>query len=141
MFHKGTVKILDFGLCKLMNYEDSHMELTSQGAGTYWYLPPETFRTDHQPLITSKVDIWSAGVIFYELIFGSKPFGNNISQDNIIRQNLIIKDGSKLSFPDSNPNGYKVSDEAKQFISECLRYDPEERLSAYEAYHHKYFDN
>ena len=41
MFHKGEVKVTDFGLCKVI--ENDKMELTSQGVGTYWYLPPETF--------------------------------------------------------------------------------------------------
>ena len=40
MFQNGIVKILDFGLCKLMDSEESRMELTAQGVGTYWYLPP-----------------------------------------------------------------------------------------------------
>jgi tousled-like kinase len=40
------------------------MELTSQGIGTYWYLPPETF-TEHDPVISTKVDVWSTGVIFF----------------------------------------------------------------------------
>jgi tousled-like kinase len=40
MFHEGVVKILDFGLSKIMRGEESRMELTSQGVGTYWYLPP-----------------------------------------------------------------------------------------------------
>lgn len=31
------------------------MELTSQGAGTYWYLPPECFEVQRTPLITNKV--------------------------------------------------------------------------------------
>lgn len=43
MFHRGTVKILDFGLCKVIDTDDTRMDLTSQGVGTYWYLPPETF--------------------------------------------------------------------------------------------------
>ncbi len=43
MFHEGVIKILDFGLSKIMNGEETRMELTSQGVGTYWYLPPETF--------------------------------------------------------------------------------------------------
>lgn len=38
LFHKGRVKVTDFGLCKTM--KDDVMELTSQGVGTYWYLPP-----------------------------------------------------------------------------------------------------
>ena len=36
----GEVKITDFGLSKVMDCSDDSMELTSQGAGTYWYLPP-----------------------------------------------------------------------------------------------------
>lgn len=40
IFHEGIVKILDFGLSKIMSGDDSRMELTSQGVGTYWYLPP-----------------------------------------------------------------------------------------------------
>lgn len=40
MFHQGKIKILDFGLCKQMESEDTKIGLTSQGVGTYWYLPP-----------------------------------------------------------------------------------------------------
>ena len=44
----------DFGLSKQVAEECSQgMELTSQGAGTYWYLPPECFEAN--PLITNKV--------------------------------------------------------------------------------------
>ena len=54
----GRVKITDFGLSKVM--EDAGgsdgLELTSQGAGTYWYLPPECFQTSCvPPKISSKV--------------------------------------------------------------------------------------
>jgi len=65
MFHRGVVKILDFGLCKIMEGEDSIIDLTSQGVGTYWYLPPETFVIGSKTSISAKVDIWSAGVIFF----------------------------------------------------------------------------
>jgi tousled-like kinase len=71
MFHKGgEVKISDFGLCKVLE-DCSRLELTSQGVGTYWYLPPETFEIgDNPPVISSKVDVWSIGVILYEMLFG-----------------------------------------------------------------------
>jgi len=36
-------------------------------------------RTDKPPKISSKVDIFSIGVIFYELVYGIKPFGHNMS--------------------------------------------------------------
>jgi serine/threonine protein kinase len=39
------INLLDFGLSKIIDesHEGTSMELTSQGAGTYWYLPPECF--------------------------------------------------------------------------------------------------
>ena len=43
IFHNGQLKITDFGLCKIMKLGHKYMELTSQGVGTYWYLPPECF--------------------------------------------------------------------------------------------------
>lgn len=73
----GEIKITDFGLSKIMdddNYSpDYGMDLTSQGAGTYWYLPPECFVVGkNPPKISSKVDVWSVGVIFYQCLYGKK---------------------------------------------------------------------
>ena len=73
----GDIKITDFGLSKIMdseNYNPEHgMDLTSQGAGTYWYLPPECFVVGKTPpKISSKVDVWSLGVIFYQCLYGKK---------------------------------------------------------------------
>lgn len=58
----GEIKITDFGLSKIMDEEnyspENGMDLTSQGAGTYWYLPPECFVVGkHPPKISSKVDV------------------------------------------------------------------------------------
>ena len=59
LFHNGEVKITDFGLSKILdeNSSDGMTELTSQGAGTYWYLPPECFDLNgpSPPKISSKV--------------------------------------------------------------------------------------
>uniref|UniRef100_A0AAY3ZZE1 Protein kinase domain-containing protein n=1 Tax=Denticeps clupeoides TaxID=299321 RepID=A0AAY3ZZE1_9TELE len=76
----GEIKITDFGLSKIMD-DDSYnsvdgMELTSQGAGTYWYLPPECFVVGKEPpKISNKVDVWSVGVIFYQSLYGRKVSG------------------------------------------------------------------
>lgn len=45
IFQDGIIKVLDFGLCKTIdsNSDETKIDLTSQGVGTYWYLPPETF--------------------------------------------------------------------------------------------------
>jgi tousled-like kinase len=55
LFHNGEIKISDFGLAKLLDEKSENIELTSQGVGTYWYLPPECFDTGMNNLIDNKV--------------------------------------------------------------------------------------
>lgn len=121
----GVAKVTDFGLSKIVEDDvgSQGMELTSQGAGTYWYLPPECFELSKIPLISSKVDVWSAGILLYQMLFGRRPFGHDQTQERILREDTIIK-ARKVEFP-SRPS---VSNEAKEFIRRCLMYNQEERL-------------
>uniref|UniRef100_A0A7N0U8K2 Protein kinase domain-containing protein n=1 Tax=Kalanchoe fedtschenkoi TaxID=63787 RepID=A0A7N0U8K2_KALFE len=120
----GVAKVTDFGLSKIVEDDvgSQGMELTSQGAGTYWYLPPECFELSKTPLISSKVDVWSAGVLFYQMLFGRRPFGHDQTQERILREDTIIK-ARKVEFP-SRPG---VSNEAKELIRQCLTYNQADR--------------
>lgn len=120
----GVAKVTDFGLSKIVEDDvgSQGMELTSQGAGTYWYLPPECFELSRTPLISSKVDVWSAGVLFYQMLFGRRPFGHDQTQERILREDTIIK-ARKVEFP-SRPS---ISNEAKELIRRCLMYNQADR--------------
>ncbi|KAL2973401.1 hypothetical protein AAZX31_14G043300 [Glycine max] len=120
----GVAKVTDFGLSKIVEDDvgSQGMELTSQGAGTYWYLPPECFELSKTPLISSKVDVWSAGILYYQMLFGRRPFGHDQTQERILREDTIIK-ARKVEFP-SRPT---ISNEAKDFIRRCLTYNQAER--------------
>ncbi|XP_041117825.1 serine/threonine-protein kinase tousled-like 1 isoform X1 [Polyodon spathula] len=127
----GEIKITDFGLSKIMdddNYGVDGMDLTSQGAGTYWYLPPECFVVGKEPpKISNKVDVWSVGVIFFQCLYGRKPFGHNQSQQDILQENTILK-ATEVQFPVKPV----VSNEAKAFIRRCLAYRKEDRFDVHQ---------
>ncbi|EFC37364.1 predicted protein [Naegleria gruberi] len=132
----GNIKITDFGLSKIMDEEES-IELTSQGAGTYWYLPPECFYNPSgegpPPKISNKVDVWSAGVIFFQMLYGTKPFGNNLSQQKILSEGTIVN-ATQVGFPDKPA----VSEEAKEFIRRCLTHEMSKRPDVKTLYNDAY---
>ncbi|GJM96620.1 hypothetical protein PR202_ga13479 [Eleusine coracana subsp. coracana] len=108
----GVAKVTDFGLSKIVEDDvgSQGMELTSQGAGTYWYLPPECFDLSKTPFISSK------------MLFGRRPFGHDQTQERILREDTIIN-ARRVEFP-SKP---AVSNEAKDLIRRCLSYNQSER--------------
>ncbi len=135
LFHKGEVRIADFGLSKIMGEGDTTqmgVELTSQGAGTMWYLPPECFETGTKPRISSKVDVWSAGVILYQMLYGKKPFGHDQSQEKMFREKTVAH--QELRFP-AKP---VVSDIAKQFMAACLTRDARSRPGVADLVQHPF---
>ncbi|VEU41642.1 unnamed protein product [Pseudo-nitzschia multistriata] len=116
----GDAKITDFGLSKIVDAPDpaESMELTSQGAGTYWYLPPECFVTGEQVRISNKVDVWSIGVIFYQMLYGQRPFGEGKSQDKLLADHTMLN-AQEVHLPDKP----SISDAGKEFVKQCLTYD------------------
>jgi eukaryotic-like serine/threonine-protein kinase len=68
------VKILDFGIAKLKTPEESLTDLnTSSFIGTYHYASPEQLELSSELDIQS--DIYSLGIILYEMLSGTDPFG------------------------------------------------------------------
>ena len=131
-----TAKVTDFGLSKILDeahpvgaaaarsagVEATSMELTSQGAGTYWYLPPECFATGSRVRISNKVDVWALGVIFYQSLYGRRPFGEGLTQDALLQGRVMLR-AKDPTFPEKPA----VSDEAKEFIRACLQHDQRNR--------------
>ena len=68
---EGAVKLLDFGLSK--SFGDSDLTTAHQILGTLRYIAPESFGPDKDPL-TPAGDIYSLGVVFYELLTLEHPF-------------------------------------------------------------------
>lgn len=72
---RGRVKIADFGLAKLLGHEqpDHGLTATHQVMGTLRYMAPEQMQGSKQ--VDHRADIYSLGVVFYELLTGELPIG------------------------------------------------------------------
>lgn len=108
----GIVKLCDFGFARSMS--TNTIVLTSI-KGTPLYMAPELVQ---ELPYNHTVDLWSLGVIIYELFVGTPPFYTNSIYTLI---HLIVKDPVK--FPDN------MSPEFKSFLQGLLNKTPSERLS------------
>ncbi len=76
---RGQVKIADFGLAKLIGESNHEQELTAtnQVMGTLKYMAPE--QMEGSATIDHRADIYSLGVVFYELLTGELPLGRFVA--------------------------------------------------------------
>jgi eukaryotic-like serine/threonine-protein kinase len=91
-----VVKLLDLGLAKLSQTSEtgasgeSVLTVAGQILGTPYYMPPEQwgfYPDDGNPEIDGRADIYSLGVVFYELISGRRPFEGKTTQD-LVREHM-----------------------------------------------------
>ena len=72
---EGQVKIADFGIAKIVNHEKPQAAITQdrQVIGTPHYMAPE--QVEHPQRVDHRADIYSLGVVFYEMLTGELPLG------------------------------------------------------------------
>lgn len=83
-------------------------------------MAPEIFENGKY---TNKCDIWSLGVIFYQLLCGTVPF---LPKRGGIEELVQLVKNAKLEFP----KDIQLSAEARDLVSKCLEKNPEKRASA-----------
>lgn len=85
--NNGTVKIIDLGSTKIAGIEEIATPLDSQNLlGTINYTAPEYLRGE---MASNRSDIFSLGVIAYEMLTGKLPYNRTLTPRNLMRVNYI----------------------------------------------------
>jgi hypothetical protein len=120
------VKVLDFGVAKLRDSVDD-ME-TSAGVilGTPLYMSPE------QALgrgIDRRADVWSAGVVLYELLAGAVPF----TAPSFVELAMRIREQPPKPLPARTPRRERIPPWLAAVVMRCLEKHPEDRFRSMAA--------
>ena len=119
---KSQIRVMDFGLARR---EDRATKLTETGAvmGTATYVSPEVILGQGA---TKASDIYSAGVILYEMLVGVPPFGGTSSFD-VLQAHLIDKPPDPAVLREDLPSSISY------VIKKTLKKKPEERYQDFAA--------
>jgi serine/threonine protein kinase len=116
----GVVKILDFGVARLENLAAARLTHDDTMLGTPGYMAPEQIRG---PDADFRSDLFSLGLIVYEMASGSNPFEAETTAATIAR----ILEANVAPLPDLSRAGVAKLD---QIVATCLRKDPAERYTS-----------
>ncbi|CAF2043404.1 BnaAnng04440D [Brassica napus] len=120
----GAVKLADFGLAKVSKLND-----IKSCKGTPFWMAPEVINPKRTDGYGSSADIWSLGCTVLEMLTGQIPY---CDLENPVQALYRIGRGVLPDIPDT------LSLDGRDFITECLKVDPEERPTAAELLNHPF---
>ncbi|XP_042800265.1 MAPK/MAK/MRK overlapping kinase isoform X1 [Panthera leo] len=151
LIKQDVLKLGDFGSCRSVYSKQPYTEYIS----TRWYRAPECLLTDG--FYTYKMDLWSAGCVFYEIASLQPLFPGANELDQISKIHDVIgtpaektltkfKQSRAMSFdfPFKKGSGIplltaNLSPKCLSLLHAMVAYDPDERITARQALQHPYF--
>ncbi|XP_068538837.1 MAPK/MAK/MRK overlapping kinase isoform X4 [Anas acuta] len=151
LIKQNTLKLGDFGSCRSIYSKQPYTEYIS----TRWYRAPECLLTDGY--YSYKIDMWSAGCVFYEITSFQPLFPGSNELDQISKIHDVIGTPAKktlnkfkqstimnFDFPFKKGKGipplvHNLSPKGFSLLYAMIKYDPDERIAAHQALQHPYF--
>ena len=118
----GLIKILDFGIAMIGNTIDRIKDKNI--VGSVQYMSPETVRNSN---ITIRSDIYSMGIVIYEMITGTVPFHGN---DNIKVAIMHVKN----KVPSIKESSDSFHDDLDYIIKKATEKDPDKRYQTFKEF-------
>ena len=119
---QNVIKVLDFGIARVVGQPGSP-DTKESAIGSVHYFSPEQARGE---LADEKSDIYSVGVVLYEMLTGRKPFDG----DNQVAVAMAHLDDDPVSPASINPN---IPAALSQVVMRAMEKEPEERYSSADA--------
>lgn len=111
----GTPKIVDFGIAKICC--DVKLRNNENASGTITYMSPEQVDNAN---IDTRSDIWSLGVVFYEMLTGQMPFKDNFK--NAIMYSIMNEDPESIASINSD-----IPSKLEEIVRQMLNKNPDQR--------------
>lgn len=115
MFSDGTIKVMDFGIAKFAREEGK--TATDQAIGSVHYISPEQASGD---ITDEKSDIYSVGVMMYEMLTGRKPFDSDNPVAIAVMHMHDIPERPRAVNPD-------IPDGLEEIVLRAMEKSPEDR--------------
>ncbi len=112
------VKILDFGIAKILGNQAHQLTKTGSKVGTIIYMSPEQVKGE---IVDNRSDIYSLGVTLFQMITGEMPYNPETTEYEIYSK--IVKE----PLPDPRSFYEAVSENMVQIISKATQKDPNQR--------------
>ncbi len=123
------VKILDFGVAKIREAQAERTNLTNTFLKAYHYAAPEQLEVEKD--LDGRADIYSLGIIVYEMLSGTDPFGLGLNTRKISGMSWAIAHASKPAIPlRSQPGLSQLPLEVEMVVMRCLQKTPNERFAS-----------
>lgn len=118
----NTIKLCDFGWARQLTLKNR-----SSFCGTVEYMAPEIIESENYDY---SVDIWSLGILLYELLMGHSPFKDKTTKNTIV--NIKLHD---LKFDK------EISEDCKDLINKLLEVNKDKRINIKDILTHKFIKN
>jgi serine/threonine-protein kinase TTK/MPS1 len=124
LFVRGALKLIDFGIAKAIQSDDTNNIYRESHIGTLNYMSPEAIldtgsgNNGPRMKIGRASDVWSLGCILFEMVYGKTPFA---ALHFIQKLQAIVNPNHEIEFPDHG------DEDAIDAIKQCFLRNPEER--------------
>jgi eukaryotic-like serine/threonine-protein kinase len=125
---RDFVKVLDFGLAKLVGPDQAGMRNTQTGSvvGTPYYMSPEQCEGNRE--IDRRADIYSLGVVLFEMLTGKLPFGGKGYGEVLLKHMTVPAPAARSVVPSLSPA-------LDAILYRALAKDPAERFQTMAEFH------